>query len=324
MIEPPARSAGRLPAWGLSVLATAAMAAALLFSLPAGLTASPIAGPAVNAMHLPAFALLAALWTATAVPAGRRVGSYLLMAGGGVLLAALGELLQTRVGRTASGVDLLLGSAGVALGVAGVWMHRRASAPAAWVVYVLVAAAAFAGALWPVAGAARAAVWARTAYPTLSDFEDAFQMVLWKPVADAHGEAMIRRVVSVGSTRGAALEVRAWGQRWAGVEHRVFAQDWRGHGALAFNVYNPSSHRLLLNLRIDDAGDTTRYGARFDRRLSIAPGHSEVSIPLSSIERGPGSRLLDLSRIRRIVWFVGPGEVEHRWRLARVRLTATD
>jgi hypothetical protein len=319
-MRPPVRAGGRPAGWAFSALATVAMAAALLVSLPAGLAASPIAGPAVSAMHLPAFALLAALWTATAVPARARAARYLLVAGVGVLFAALGEVLQARVGRTASGADLLLGAAGVALGVSGVWMRRRVRPPAAWTVYGVLAVVALAGALWPIAGPARAAAWSRAAFPTLADFEEAFQMVLWTPVADGTGEASARRVLRQGASRGTALEVRARGPRWAGVEHRVIAHDWHGHAAFAFDVSNPSSEQLRLNLRIDDAGDTTRYGDRFDRQLTIAPGRSQVVIPLASVEQGPRDRRLDLSRIRRIVWFVGSTEGERVWRLDNVRL----
>jgi hypothetical protein len=80
--------------------------------------------------------------------------------------------------------------------------------------------------------------------------------------------------------------------------------DWTDHRELSFTVYSQLSEDVSLNLRIHDVEHDKRYQDRFNKELSIQPGLSKVSIPLTAVERAPKGRLMELRRIRTIGLFV--------------------
>jgi hypothetical protein len=80
--------------------------------------------------------------------------------------------------------------------------------------------------------------------------------------------------------------------------------DWTNHRELCFTVYSQLSEIVSLNLRIHDVGHDRRYQDRFNKELSIQPGLSKVSIPLTAVERAPTGRQMELRRIRTIGLFV--------------------
>jgi hypothetical protein len=79
------------------------------------------------------------------------------------------------------------------------------------------------------------------------------------------------------------------------------AQDWSGYEELNLEIDSVSFERLFL--RIDDFGNCTDYGDRFNASYDLSPGKATIRVSLAEIQSGPSNRNLDLSFIRRLLIF---------------------
>lgn len=95
--------------------------------------------------------------------------------------------------------------------------------------------------------------------------------------------------------------------------------DWSPYRAFVVEVFNPGEP-FALNVRIDDDGDCSTYGRRFNRRLTLERGWNRVELPTAAIERGPRERLLDLRRISWVYLFTGKHDAPRTFHLDRARL----
>ena len=86
----------------------------------------------------------------------------------------------------------------------------------------------------------------------------------------------------------------------SGVSLAEFPGDWTGHQALEFSVFSPATDPLELVCEVNDREHRRRgyqYQDRFNRRLTVAPGWNDFTIPLEEIRTAPQAREMDLSQV---------------------------
>lgn len=286
------------------VLPAVAGMCAVLASLlvPAG---KPIedawAAGAWNLLHLPGFAFLTLCLHRLlgGIGGGRRR----LVAAAGLALAAgiATELVQGRIGRSASLHDLVLDGFGILL--AAISLRAWRWAPIRAMAGTLVLLGGFAFAFAPAVRQDSAERRARARLPVLGAFAvgdaDAFADArrLWK----TQGKAVAEVVPGSGT-----LRVRIDPGEFGGVHFLPGRQDWSPYAELVLTLSNPGPP-LRLGVRIDDA-DSAADRTWFSGEITAGGERSEVRVPLPrGSAAGPvpgGRRSIDFSRIRRLVLFV--------------------
>lgn len=286
------------------VLPAVAGICAVLASLlvPAGKPIEdPWAAGAWNLLHLPGFALLTLCLHRLlgGIGEGRR---RLVVAAGLALAAGIAtELVQGRIGRSASLHDLVLDGCGILL--AAILLRPRARAPIRAMAGALVLLGACAFAFAPALRQDLAQRRGRARLPVLGAFADADADVL----ADARRlwKTQGRAVAEVGPGTG-ALRVRIDPGEFGGVHFLPGRQDWSPYAELVLTLSNPGPP-LRLGVRIDDANSAADR-TWFSGEITAGGERSEVRVPLprgSAAGTAPaGRRAIDLSRIRRLVLFV--------------------
>lgn len=159
--------------------------------------------------------------------------------------------------------------------------------------------------------------WRTAAFPLLGEFARSEELRLWQ----SQGQARIwQAVLRIGEENQPVLQVDTMPGEWSGVSYRAGDFYWRDYQVLKFGVYN-SGETFLLGIRIDDHGDVSRLGLRYQEALEIKPGENQFVLPLDTIKEGPLERRLDLAAIRRVAFFTASGEKQsHRFYLHNVRL----
>ncbi len=233
-----------------------------------------------------------------------------------LLLGTAIELLQYGTSRDPDLGDISRDMAGTLLGLA--W-HPGLKAVAArvrmWIrvlaVWVLVLH------LLPLAIALTDEYLARQQFPLLSGFETPFELDRWV------GRSQ-RQVVKLVDGRP-AMQIDLPAGRYPGAKLEYFPADWRGLQSLNLELFNPQSSPLRITLRVHDwlhEQGPTRYATRdrFNRSYRLKPGWNKISVSLAQIEHAPRGRLMDLSNIRDITFFVGRLRQPKRLLLQRIYL----
>jgi hypothetical protein len=203
-----------------------------------------------------------------------------------------GEVIQARVGRSASIQDVILDFLGVLLAVS--WPHR----PETWTVLrrSLCGGVILGGITLAFAPGLRqelAEHRMRSKLPEIGNFQSIEGRRLWQ----TQGGATSR--VDAGS---GALEIRLVAGEFGGINFSPGRQDWSGYSELVMRFFNPGQP-LLLGLRIDD--DTSADdGVWFSDQVEIMEGLSEVRIELGRRGVSGKKRQIDFCRTRRLVLFV--------------------
>lgn len=228
-----------------------------------------------------------------------------------------GEIVQPYFGRSRSGVDILHGLVGVALGLFAARAHfdgRIIRRRAAWILVVAVSVLAAV----PAIRAWAAIDFRRRALPMLGDFERRTELEYWTPQGyGEHGPPTLSRS-SEGATHGAhALLVDAPAGDWMGVQMEVGDLDWTSWETLVFDIETDRS--LTLQVRIDDDGDTSWYGSRYEQVFQIEGSGDTVRIPLAEAAAGL-ERPVDTGAVRRMMLHLGEGSPPTRFVLDHVRL----
>lgn len=311
-----------------------ALAAALLVALAlnARLPPSPrILVVLHDAAHAPFGAALALLaWAALGLRRAppEATTRHLVAFALALAVGAIVEVAQAFVGRGPSFHDLWTDALGAACALGALaWGSARAAADAATrrhgIRGAAVALASGALALAPIVEAG--AAYARRAgqFPVLVGLE-------W-PLDDYFIDEQPADVARVRLPEGwrapgdprRSLRVSLAPGSWPAIPHAEPARDWRGFGAVALDVTNPSAERLQLILRIHDAGGGPDSPQRFVARFSVAPGVRQVlRVPLDAVAAGPGARRLDLSRVAGLILFAPEGQAREgrAFYLTRIRL----
>jgi len=100
------------------------------------------------------------------------------------------------------------------------------------------------------------------------------------------------------------------------------APNWTAFDTLMIEVYSLNDTAVQLSIRIDDAGHNQQYDDRFNRRLTILPGHNRIAMPLDDIRYAPKNRAMDLRQIVAIYIFAIKPAIEYSVYLDNLELTA--
>ncbi len=260
-----------------------------------------------DAGHLPFFAMFAIFnFHFLSKRISRSYLATFLITGG---VAAFAELIQPITGRTASISDLINGILGGALGALLCYgYYERKIRKSFWISYLIFGLLALVFVLSPVWKQLQAMSYQKRLFPMLADFEDNTELRLWVKEEPLRKGRVTLSLSSEQKRSGVnSLEVNISPGNYAGISYRAERQDWRGFQKLNFFVFNPGEP-FLLHLRIDDFHNCDRFEDRFNKQVLLPSGWTEIELSLPEIEAGPAKRILDLSQIRRMMFFVGKEE----------------
>lgn len=296
-------------------LLLAALLVPLLAPIPTDLQQDPLISPLADRAHVILFAGLT-----LALDRWRRLrGRLVLLAGLGVVIGGLTELLQIAAGRSASLWDWFQDAQGVALALSWLAWRRMARrrmvrrrtawrwAPAATAAVVLLTIA------WPLRDlpdTVREGQAALAAYPVLADFERPAAGVLW----DDHLGGQPRRVAR--DDAGHALEITHRGEeRWPGASSRRLAWNWTGQDTLLVEarLVPPSPDSLRVTVWLEDRVSGHDID---DARRTFTIGHdwTTLRLPLHDLRTQQRGRELSLRTVNSVAVFMHRGK--HDGRLA--------
>lgn len=211
-----------------------------------------------------------------------------------LLLAAICELPQGLVGRSARLRDVGFDLAGVA--AAGAWLRFRASSRRRWLLLCLAALAIVPWHLRSLPGRIAAEVRAAERFPLLGDFETGREMWLWSQNVNRDG-ALARVEVPGG---GGVLEISGdAGDYYPGAVIRGAPRDWSGHRLLVWDARVAAGDSATICVRLDD------FESRADSRWCggcrrIGPGWTRCELDLpraASTVAGREFRLDDIDSL---------------------------
>ena len=217
----------------------------------------------------------------------------LLLAGSAVIGFTV-EVIQRRIGRDFSLLDVLLDVVGSAVGG---WLalrprlSRRQRGVLALPVFAALAVVSlpFLAIAWDSLQAARQ-------FPQLATFASPLELRRFQFYGGSSGEL-----------RNGALQIRFGTAEWSGFTLFEPAPDWRGYRVLQLELINPAAESLDLICRIDDQRHRFSgfdYHDRFNRRFRLEPGLNRLQIALADIEAAPRDRLMAMDQIDLLGCFV--------------------
>ncbi len=214
-----------------------------------------------------------------------------LLAAAFALFAAIGsELIQGQIGRSASLVDVVLDTFGIAL--ATIWPCRPASfTPLRIGLWIAVLLGGIVFAFVPALRLEWHRAQARDRLPVLWDAR--LTARFWKTQGPARAE--------VDPATG-VMRVRISPGEYGGVNFTPGLQDWSPYDELVLRLSNPGPP-LRLGVRIDDRR-SLRERIWFSSAAEVRTGDSEVRIPLSRRGSGGTGRGIDYSQVARLLLFV--------------------
>lgn len=259
--------------------------------------------------HIPLFACLL-FWLGWVLGKRWKLASCILIA-----LAAAGELIQDRFGRSGNLPDFLRSLIGLALGLVivhfagGARTAQRFGRAALWVM-VLLAWPAWEGG--PVIANAIDS-WAR--FPVLADFWRNWRMGDW--------EAYNARLTRVPNP----LQPGAWAARidffapaeYTGVLFRPVICDWRGYTELCLEVVCDGPP-VRMTMVAKDFRREMDYFDRFNFTSVYETGRNLRRIPLSAIHSGPKNPPLNLAEVQSLNFYCSNTKAAAALSIARLWL----
>jgi hypothetical protein len=117
-----------------------------------------------------------------------------------------------------------------------------------------------------------------------------------------------------------SLKMELFPSDYPGFSPELSQKDWRGYGALCFDVYNPVDQALEIAVRIDDRKEFPEYGERYNQAFTLEPGMNHLVIPLDALLTSQSNRKLSLGSIERFMVFMVQPEATTVLYLDYVRL----
>jgi hypothetical protein len=140
-------------------------------------------------------------------------------------------------------------------------------------------------------------IYGATRFPTLSDFETPFETERWigKGLTivelEANNHALVHRFDTA---------------RYSNLSLAHFPANWLGYECFKFRIFNPNLSQVPLTIRINDQqhdGTTQSYSDRFNDTLDILSGWNQFIVNLDAVRNAPRARSMDMSQIKRIIFF---------------------
>ena len=265
--------------------------------------------------HFPLFLV----WQCLLAAAGRALGWR--WAGGVsavalLVLAAVVEVVQARVGRSLSLHDWLIGALGAGCGW---WLGRwPVTSPRVLWIKLLPVAACTVLAAWPALRVSQQVWQDYQQLPALLVLEPVQLPPFWHPLPDdIAATTSTARLDVAPCDQQLCLLVTTVPKQFSGVARRFEFADWRAYQWLQIRVR--TAEPLDLNVRIDDArSPAPAYAERFNGGYRLPAGEQDLRIPLQG-EAGVG-RQIDLAHVRKLALFVAPQPEPVSFRLLQVTL----
>ena len=140
----------------------------------------------------------------------------------------------------------------------------------------------------------------RYEFPVLASFQQNIALTRWKsdqplslakPLPDGHQMMKITFVK----------------RKYSGVALRYFQDDWQEYKSITMRFYNPNSYALPVTLIMTDQHynkSKPNSQDRFDKDLEIAPGFSDITLPLKEVQAGVKLRKMDLSQMAGVDFYM--------------------
>lgn len=234
-----------------------------------------------------------------------------------LLLGVVIEVIQAGIGRTFSLADVLNNLAGSLLVLAFSGSSRHSLKRFQLLLVQLLAVLILSVGIFPLGQVLFDEHLASTQFPILSDFETPLELDRWQGNSIrsidqdfvAHGDFSLKAELNT--------------DRYSGLFLQFFPGDWRAFEMLTFDLYNPSEVDLRVTCRIHDrfhADSGNAYTDRFNRSFAIAPGWTQIDLPLELVSEAPQTRMLDLEHVAGLGIFVTDQKEPKTLYLDHVRL----
>jgi len=270
-----------------------------------------------NAGHAPIFGALALIVSrlmpargarsaAGGATAGIAPGARHYLAAFGITVTAgiAVELIQSRIGRGASVMDIVMDTVGAAaaLCLAAAYQFRRGTLRLR-AGLIGVALVAIAVVLAPLVEGALAYARRQAMFPVIAGFERRLDLYF----IEGAGAEIQRTTLPMSWAGGqllTALQVRLGRAENPGLRLNEPAPDWRGYRRLKLDLVNPGARPLQLMIRVHDIAHDQRHEDRFNLPFTLpASSRRVLDIPLQDIANAPDRRRLDLGRVAGVVLF---------------------
>lgn len=216
-----------------------------------------------------------------------------------LVLSLIIEMVQARIGRTASWHDVMRNLLGCWLAL--VWLHK--ATPTIWLGRIAAALLLMVEVALLVQPVIEQLSLSKR-LPLLTSVENSREVDHWHATA-----SQLAQSTEQASDGKYSLKVEL-GQAapYPGVALKQFAHDWSDFESLLIDIHNPQDQELTLSLRIHDTQHrfgpaAFDYADRFNRRLRLQPGWNAITIPLQDISSAARNRSMDLKRIQEIRFF---------------------
>ncbi|MCD4681763.1 MAG: VanZ family protein [Bacteroidales bacterium] len=97
-----------------------------------------------------------------------------------------------------------------------------------------------------------------------------------------------------------SLKVPLANKKHSGVGFKHFPGNWEGYDFFKVSIYNQSSNKIMIHLKIYDfihVNTGRKYNDRFNKSINLKQGWNDIQIPLVEIATAPANRKMDLSNI---------------------------
>ncbi|MEL0657851.1 VanZ family protein [Psychromonas arctica] len=172
---------------------------------------------------------------------------------------------------------------------------------------------------------------AKVEYPVLASFEHDVALTRWKAdqplslvIPEQLDKQLNRQLSQSSPSINKMMKVTFVPREYSGVALRYFEGDWQGYKTLVIRFYNPNT-ATPAEIKTDENVERTQldtlpvtllvtdehynkskpnYKDRYEKKLHIEPGFSEISIPLNTIKDGVQLREMDLSKMAGVDFYM--------------------
>ncbi len=153
-------------------------------------------------------------------------------------------------------------------------------------------------------------------FPLLAGFESAGELLPWMTSGGCHCERTSQHAFSGRWALACSFEA----EDRPALIFSAPPPNWRGYRTLAWEIFVPDHQPLTLFVKISDKRSFKDPSERFVQRFELSPGENSFRLPLAELRVRGGHRLLDLSRIKTVVFFLKNPQNSHTLYLDALRL----
>ncbi len=137
----------------------------------------------------------------------------------------------------------------------------------------------------------------RKQFPLINNFEASYEL---RQLANIGEHVSKQRVGNYTSNGQFALAVTLAVDTYSGIKWVGRYGDWSGYQFFAIDIYNPAAETLQVVLKIADLQHDRGANAlddRFNRRVSLNPGWSNLRIAMDEIRNAPAKRQMRIDEV---------------------------